>query len=187
MLKTGQVAKLLNVTGRTINFWAKNGILIPDHTINGYNYYTEQQVANFLQTAKNLLPNSQNREKSPTIKNKTAKNLKNLVQSNNQTATFLLSKNSSNINKYNLLHPTVNYSAKSKISLLLFNKKEIYIEKLKGVETMPIKKNGDTYGALVFLKIIKPDPINEEFFYNDSIFTQPLSKFDRTVYDAVQV
>ena len=69
-LKTGEVAKLLNVTGRTINFWAKNGILIPDHTINGYNYYTEQQITNFLQTAKNLLPNSQNREKSPTIKNK---------------------------------------------------------------------------------------------------------------------
>lgn len=184
-LKTGEVAKLLNVTGRTINFWAKNGILVPKHTTNGYNYYTEQQVSNFLQTAKNLLPNSQNREKSPTIKNKTAKNLENLIQITNQTAKNLLSENSSNINKYNLLYPTVNYSAKSKISWLLFVKKEIHIKELKGVETMPIKKNGDTYGALVFLKIIKPDPINEEFFYNDSIFTQPLNEFDRAVYDAV--
>ena len=116
-LKTGEVAKLLNVNRLTIQRWAKNGILIPDHTANGYNYYTEQQVSKFLQTATNLLVNHQNCYKSPTIKNKTATNLKNLVQINNQTATNLLSENSLNINKYNLLYPTVNYSAKTKVSI----------------------------------------------------------------------
>ena len=75
-LKTGQVAKLLGVTNRTVNFWAKNGILIPAHTTRaGYNLYSSRQIEDFFQTAKNLLPSAQNREKSPSIKNRTAKNL----------------------------------------------------------------------------------------------------------------
>ena len=75
-LKTGQVAKILKVNRETIRLWTKNGIIIPDHTINGYNYFSEQKILEFCQTAKNLLPNSQNCQKSPTIKNKTAKNLR---------------------------------------------------------------------------------------------------------------
>ena len=75
-LKTGEVAKLLGVTNRTINFWAKNGILIPAHTTGaGYNLYSPRQIADFCQTAKNLLASAKNREKSSSIKNKTAKNL----------------------------------------------------------------------------------------------------------------
>ena len=74
-LKTGEVAKLLNVNRDTILDWTKKGFLISDHTTNGYNYYTKQQVSNFLQTAGNLLAKSQNCRKSPTIKNKTAGNL----------------------------------------------------------------------------------------------------------------
>ena len=75
-LKTGQVAKLLGVTNRTVNFWAENGILTPVHkTGTGYNLYSQAQITEFCQTAKNLLPSAQNREKSPSIKNRTAKNL----------------------------------------------------------------------------------------------------------------
>lgn len=91
-LKTGQVAKILGVTNRTINFWAENGILTPVHkTGAGYNLYSQSQIAEFCRTAKNLLPNAQNREKSsernsqtatnlPTIKNRTATNLQNAAQ-----------------------------------------------------------------------------------------------------------
>ena len=75
-LKTGQVAKLLGVTNRTVNFWAENGILTPVHkTGAGYNLYSQAQITEFCQTAKNLLPSAQNHEKSPSIKNRTAKNL----------------------------------------------------------------------------------------------------------------
>ena len=91
-LKTGQVAKILGVTNRTINFWAENGILTPAHkTGAGYNLYSQLQIAEFCQTAKNLLPSAQNHEKSPerdsqtaknlpTIKNRTATNLQNVAQ-----------------------------------------------------------------------------------------------------------
>ena len=185
LLKTNQVARLFNVNRSTVKRWAQNGILVPEHTINGYHYYTEQQVSDFCKSGANPLTDSQKWRKSSTIKKQTGAKLQNAIQIINQSGANLLSEISSNINKYNLLYPTVNYSAKSKISWLLFVKKEIHIKELKGVETMPIKKNGDTYGALVFLKIIKPDPINEEFFYNDSIFIQPLNEFDRAVYDAV--
>ena len=54
-LKTGEVSKLFNVNRKTIQRWAENGILVPDHTTNGYNYYTAQQLINFLQTATFLL------------------------------------------------------------------------------------------------------------------------------------
>ena len=183
-LKTGEVAKLLNVNRLTIQRWAKNGILIPDHTANGYNYYTEQQVSKFLQTATNLLVNHQNCYKSPTIKNKTATNLKNLVQINNQTATNLLSENSLNINKYNLLYPTVNYSAKTKVSNMLFRpKKQIKVNQLNGIMTLPSKK--DFFGVVVRLRIHKPEADYEQFFDDDSIFSQPLNEFDQAVYDAV--
>lgn len=183
-LKTGEVAKLLNVHRNTIIDWAKRGILIPDHIANGYNYYTEQQVSNFLQTAQNLLPEFQNCTKSPTIKNKTAQNLENIVQNINQTAKNLLSENSSNIHKYNLLYPTVNYSAKTKVSNMLFRpKKQIKVNQLNGIVTLPSKK--DFFGVVVRLRIHKSEADYEQFFNDDSIFTQPLNEFDQAVYDAV--
>ena len=75
-LKTGQVAKLLGVTNRTVNFWAENGILTPAHkTGAGYNLYSQSQIAEFCRTAENLLPSAQNCGKSPSIKNRTAENL----------------------------------------------------------------------------------------------------------------
>lgn len=183
-LKTGQVAKILHVTRDTIQDWAKKGILIPDHTTNGYNYYTEQQVSNFLQTAENLLKKSSNCGKSPVIKNKTAENLKNLVQFTNQTAENLLSENSLNNHNYNLLYPTVNYSSKTKVSNRLFKpKKQLKVDVLNGVITTPSKK--DVFGIVVRLRIHKPEADCEQFFNDDSIFTQPLNEFDQAVYDAV--
>ena len=183
-LKTGQVAKLLNVHRNTIKYWARNGILVPDHTINGYHYYTEQQITDFCKTGQNLLANSQNWTKSPTIKNKTGQNLQNFVQVINQTGQNLLSENSSNINKYNLLYPTVNYSAKTKVSNMLFRpKKQIKINQLNGIVTLPSKK--DFFGVVVRLRIHKPEADCEQFFDDDSIFSQPLNEFDQAVYDAV--
>ena len=75
-LKTGQVAKLLGVNRKTIQRWAENGILVPAHkTGAGYNLYSQSQIAEFCQTATNLLPSAPNCDKSPSIKNKTATNL----------------------------------------------------------------------------------------------------------------
>ena len=183
-LKTGEVSKLFNVNRKTIQRWAENGILVPDHTTNGYNYYTAQQLINFLQTATFLTEKNQNCDISPIIRKKTATFLENLVQSNNQTATFLLSENSSNINKYNLLYPTVNYSAKTKVSNMLFRpKKQIRVNKLNGIMTLPSKK--DFFGVVVRLRIHKPETDYEQFFDDDSIFTQLLNEFDQAVYDAV--
>ncbi|MBR1395954.1 MAG: MerR family transcriptional regulator [Selenomonadaceae bacterium] len=183
-LKTGQVAKILHITRDTIQDWAKKGILIPDHITNGYNYYTEQQITSFLQTAENLFTKSQNCGKSLAIKSKTAENLKNLVQFTNQTAENLSSENSSNINKYNLLYPTVNYSAKTKVSNMLFRpKKQIKVNQLNGIVTLPSKK--DFFGVVVRLRIHKPEADYEQFFDDASILTQPLNEFDQAVYDAV--
>ncbi len=75
-LKTGEVAKLLGVPKRTINSWAENGILVPvQKTKAGYNLYTHQQIEELCQSAINFLASSENRAKSPTIKNRTAQNL----------------------------------------------------------------------------------------------------------------
>ena len=75
-LKTGQVAKLLGVNRKTIQRWAENGILVPAHkTGASYNLYSQSQIAEFCQTAKNLLPSSSNREKSLCRVPQTAKNL----------------------------------------------------------------------------------------------------------------
>lgn len=80
-LKTGQVSKLLGVPKRTINFWAENGILIPAHkTGAGYNLYSRQQIEQFCQTATNLLASAKNRNKSSTIRNRTAENLQIVAQ-----------------------------------------------------------------------------------------------------------
>ena len=76
-LKTGDVARLLGVHRNTVIEWARNGIIIPVYkTEAGYNLYSLQQIVEFCQTAQNLLPCSQNCTKSPSIKKKTAQNLR---------------------------------------------------------------------------------------------------------------
>ena len=48
LLKSGEAAKFIGVTSRTLNLWAKNGILIPIKTANnGYNYYSKEQLEKF--------------------------------------------------------------------------------------------------------------------------------------------
>lgn len=80
-LKTGDVARLLGVNRKTIQRWAENGILTPaQKTESGYSRYTLQQIAEFCQTAQNLLPSAQKCTKSPVIKNRTATNLQSAVK-----------------------------------------------------------------------------------------------------------
>ena len=160
-LKTGQVAKLLNVPKRTLQDWASKGILIPAKTLkndyHNYNLYTERQIKDFCKSAQNLLAKFQKCAKSPSIKNKSAQNLKNSVQIIKQSAQNLLSENSSNINKYNLSYPTVNYSAKTKVSNRLFRptKDQIQVDKLHGLKTTPYKKDLYVYSLSRLMNLTK--------------------------------
>ncbi|MBQ3444778.1 MAG: MerR family transcriptional regulator, partial [Selenomonadaceae bacterium] len=75
-LKTNEVAKILGVNRKTIQRWAENGILVPAHTTGaGYNLYSPRQIADFCQSATNLLASATKCDKSPSIKNRTATNL----------------------------------------------------------------------------------------------------------------
>lgn len=81
-LKTGQVAKILNVPIRTIQYWIKKGILVPHHTnINGYNFFTERQLADFCKNKVSLLTNPKNWGTSSNIRKQTGLKLQNAFKS----------------------------------------------------------------------------------------------------------
>lgn len=47
-LTSGKVARLLEVSEKTLRRWEKNGMLLPHHkSTSGYKYYTEQQLSDF--------------------------------------------------------------------------------------------------------------------------------------------
>ena len=81
-LKTGQVAKILNLPTRTIQYWIKKGILVPHHTNkNGYNFFTEKQLADFCKNKVSLLTNSKNWGTSSNIRKQTGLKLQNAFKS----------------------------------------------------------------------------------------------------------
>ena len=90
LLKTGQVAEVLNVHRNTVIDWTKRGILSPDHTNEkGYNFYSFKTVIDFSKTAQNLLENSSNCTKSPTIKNQTAQNLQKCLKNSSIKSMYI--------------------------------------------------------------------------------------------------
>lgn len=49
-ITSSQAAKILGITSRTLGNWDKQGILKPHHVaLNGYRYYTEEQIYGFLE------------------------------------------------------------------------------------------------------------------------------------------
>ena len=47
-LTSGKVARLLEISEKTLRRWEKNGMLLPHHkSTSGYKYYTEQQLSDF--------------------------------------------------------------------------------------------------------------------------------------------
>ena len=90
LLKTGQVAEMLNVPQRTIQDWTKKGFLVPEQiSDSGYNFYSFQQIIDFSKTAQNLLPKFQNHAKSPTIKKQTAQNLQKCLKNSSIKSMYI--------------------------------------------------------------------------------------------------
>ena len=81
-LKTGQVAKILNVSRDTIQDWVKKGIIVPHHTdSNGYNFFIEKQLVDFCKNKANLLTDSKNWGTSSNIRKQTSAKLQNTFKS----------------------------------------------------------------------------------------------------------
>ena len=75
-LKTGQVAKILNVIHESIKLWIKKGILISHHTdSNDYNFFPEKQLADLCKNKASLLTDSKNGGTSSNIRKQTAAKL----------------------------------------------------------------------------------------------------------------
>ena len=63
-LTSGEVAKIIGISEGTLRNWNKNGKLIPHHInpINGYKYYTETQIQQFLTKLGIILSHSDNQQ-----------------------------------------------------------------------------------------------------------------------------
>ena len=131
-LTSGEVAKIIGISEGTLRNWNKNGKLIPHHInpINGYKYYTEIQIQQFLTKLGIILSHSDNQQilETKNILNKQKKNLvvqkklKKLKSFKNHKILKkkLLRKNWVDLPNQNLKNLSSNFMLIVKMPMLLF-------------------------------------------------------------------